>query len=103
MNQDTAGLATLFVLVIFAFLALVVFFRFIPIGLWIRAAAGGVRVPFITLFGMRFRKVDPTRIVDPMITATKAGLDLKIDFLEAHYLSGGNVARVVNALLSADK
>jgi uncharacterized protein YqfA (UPF0365 family) len=103
MDQDSAGLATLFVLVIFAFLALVIFFRFIPIGLWIRAAASGVRVPFITLFGMRFRKVDPTRIVDPMITATKAGLDLQINFLEAHYLSGGNVARVVNALISADK
>ncbi len=103
MDQDSAGLATLFVLVIFGFLALVIFFRFIPIGLWIRAAASGVRVPFITLFGMRFRKVDPTRIVDPMITATKAGLDLQINPLEAHYLSGGNVARVVNALISADK
>src|SRR5690606_28740937 len=103
MDQDSAGLATLFVLVIFGFLALVIFFRFIPIGLWIRAAASGVRVPFITLFGMRFRKVDPSRIVDPLITATKAGLTLDINFLEAHYLSGGNVARVVNALISADK
>ncbi|HRP08854.1 MAG TPA: flotillin-like protein FloA [Gemmatimonadales bacterium] len=103
MNQDSAGLATLFVLVIFAFLAVVTFFRFIPIGLWIRAAASGVRISFITLFGMRFRKVNPTKIVDPLITARKAGLDLKINDLEAHYLSGGNVARVVNSLISADK
>lgn len=103
MNEETAGLATLLVLVVLGFLFLVVFFRFIPIGLWIRAAASGVRISFITLFGMRFRKVDPARIVDPLITATKAGLELKIDFLEAHYLSGGNVARVVNALISADK
>jgi uncharacterized protein YqfA (UPF0365 family) len=93
-------LAVLFFLGI---LVLTIFFRFIPIGLWIRAAASGVRVPFMTLFGMRFRKVDPTRIVDPLITATKAGLALGLNELEAHFLSGGNVARVVNALISADK
>lgn len=103
MTEETAGLATLLVLFVFAFLAFVVFFRYIPIGLWIRAAASGVRVPFMTLIGMRFRKVDPSRIVDPLITATKAGLVLGINELEAHYLSGGNVARVVNALISADK
>ncbi|MFN2316975.1 MAG: flotillin-like protein FloA [Gemmatimonadales bacterium] len=84
-------------------LVLVIFFRFIPVGLWIRAWASGVRVSFLTLFGMRFRKVDPTRIVDPLITATKAGLSLNINALEAHFLSGGNVQRVVNALISADK
>lgn len=103
MTEEAAGLATLLVLFVFAFLAFVIFFRYIPIGLWIRAAASGVRVPFMTLIGMRFRKVDPSRIVDPLITATKAGLELGINELEAHYLSGGNVARVVNALISADK
>ncbi|MDZ4257599.1 MAG: flotillin-like protein FloA [Gemmatimonadales bacterium] len=103
MTEEAAGLATLLVLFVFAFLAFVIFFRYIPIGLWIRAAASGVRVPFMTLIGMRFRKVDPARIVDPLITATKAGLSLGINELEAHYLSGGNVARVVNALISADK
>ncbi len=90
-------------LVFLGFLAVVIFFRFIPIGLWIRAYASGVRVPFLTLFGMRFRKVNPVRIVDPLITATKAGLKLSIDALESHFLSGGNVDRVVNALISADK
>ncbi len=103
MNQDTTGLAMLMVLFFLGLMVVVLFFRFIPIGLWIRAAASGVRVPFMTLFGMRFRKVDPTRIVDPLITATKAGLSLGINELEAHFLSGGNVARVVNALISADK
>lgn len=93
----------LMVLFFLGLMVVVLFFRFIPIGLWIRAAASGVRVPFMTLFGMRFRKVDPTRIVDPLITATKAGLSLGINELEAHFLSGGNVARVVNALISADK
>jgi uncharacterized protein YqfA (UPF0365 family) len=90
-------------LVFLGILAVVVFFRFIPIGLWIRAFASGVRVPFLTLFGMRFRKVNPARIVDPLITATKAGLNLGIDGLEAHFLAGGDVDRVVRALISADK
>jgi uncharacterized protein YqfA (UPF0365 family) len=90
-------------LVFLGILAVVVFFRFIPIGLWIRAFASGVRVPFMTLFGMRFRKVNPARIVDPLITATKAGLNLGIDGLEAHFLAGGDVDRVVRALISADK
>jgi uncharacterized protein YqfA (UPF0365 family) len=90
-------------LVFIGILAVVVFFRFIPIGLWIRAFASGVRVPFLTLFGMRFRKVNPARIVDPLITATKAGLNLGIDGLEAHFLAGGDVDRVVRALISADK
>ncbi len=103
MNEQATGLATLLVLLVLGFLALIIFFRFIPIGLWIRAYASGVRVPFMTLFGMGFRKVNPSRIVDPLITATKAGLSLGINELEAHYLSGGNVARVVNALISADK
>ncbi len=103
MTEEATALATLLVLVFIVFLVFVIFFRFIPIGLWIRAAASGVRVPFMTLFGMKFRKVDPTRIVDPLITATKAGLALGINELEAHFLSGGNVARVVNALISAEK
>lgn len=103
MNNDGAGLAMLLVLLMIGLIVLTIFIRFIPIGLWIRAAASGVRVPFVTLFGMRFRKVDPTRIVDPLITAIKAGLPLGINELEAHFLSGGNVARVVNALISADK
>jgi uncharacterized protein YqfA (UPF0365 family) len=103
MTEEATALATLLVLVFIVFLAFIIFFRFIPIGLWIRAAASGVRVPFMTLFGMKFRKVDPSRIVDPLITATKAGLALGINELEAHFLSGGNVARVVNALISAEK
>jgi len=103
MPLEDIGPALFLGLVFLGFLFLVVFFRFIPIGLWIRAWASGVRVGFMTLFGMRFRKVDPARIVDPLITATKAGLPLQINALEAHFLSGGNVQRVVNALISADK
>ena len=103
MPIEELGPALFLGLAVLGVLFVVIFFRFIPIGLWIRAWASGVRVSFMTLFGMRFRKVDPARIVDPLITATKAGLSLNIDALEAHFLSGGNVQRVVNSLISADK
>ncbi len=103
MNPDTLAPGLLLVLVFLAFLAAVIFFRFIPIGLWITALASGVRVSFLTLFGMRFRKVNPAHIVNPLINAYKAGLQLPINALEAHYLAGGNVERVVRALISSDK
>jgi uncharacterized protein YqfA (UPF0365 family) len=93
-------IALLFIALIF----LVIVFRFIPIGLWIQAWTSGVRVSFLTLFGMRFRKVNPTNIVLPLINAHKAGLlQVGLQELESHFLSGGNVSRVVNALISADK
>ncbi len=97
------GLPLLFALFFLAFLVVVVFFRFIPIGLWITALASGVRVSFLTLFGMRFRKVNPANIVNPLINSSKAGLHLGINDLEGHYLAGGNVERVVRALISAEK
>ncbi len=101
--METLGPAVLVVLVIGALIAISVFFHFIPIGLWITAFASGVRVSFFTLFGMRFRKVDPKRIVMPLIAATKAGLDLNLNELESLFLAKGNVDRVVDALISADK
>jgi uncharacterized protein YqfA (UPF0365 family) len=52
---------------------------------------------------MRLRKVVPSAIVRPLISATKAGIDLEISQMEAHYLAGGNVDRVVTALISADR
>ena len=97
------SLGVVFALIFIGFILLVIFFRFIPVGLWITAWASGVPVSFLTLFGMRFRKVNPSHIVNPLINASKAGLNLEINELEAHYLSGGNVQRVVSALISADK
>jgi uncharacterized protein YqfA (UPF0365 family) len=102
-DDSAVGIALILALVFFAVLVIAVFMHFIPIGLWIRALASGVRVSFMTLFGMRFRKVNPAAIVDPLITAHKAGIGLNINELEAHFLSGGNVQRVVNALISAEK
>jgi len=101
--MDTLAGPLLLVLTVGAIVLLALFFHFIPIGLWITAFASGVRVSFFTLFGMRFRKVDPKRIVMPLIAATKAGLDLNINELESLFLAKGNVDRVVDALISADK
>ena len=83
---------------------LTLFTYFIPVGLWISAYFSGVRVRiFGDLVGMRLRKVPPQMIIRPMISATKAGVNVDIDRLEAHYLAGGNVQTVVNALISASK
>lgn len=79
------------------------FFSFIPVGLWISAFAANVRVGIFTLVGMRLRRVVPSRIVNPLIKATKAGINVSINKLEAHYLAGGNVDRVVNALIAAQR
>jgi len=80
-----------------------VIFYFIPVGLWFTALVSGVRISLLQLVLMRWRRVPPRIIVNSMIAATKAGLSLKRDDLEAHLLAGGHVQSVVNALISADK
>ncbi len=80
---------------------LILFFNFIPVGLWISAFAAGVKVGIFTLVGMRLRRVIPSKIILPLIKARKAGLDINVNQLEAHYLAGGNVDKVVNALIAA--
>ncbi|WP_110111387.1 flotillin-like protein FloA [Bacillus sp. CGMCC 1.16541] len=82
---------------------LAVFFTFVPVMLWISALAAGVRISIFTLVGMRLRRVIPSRVVNPLIKASKAGLDVNINQLESHYLAGGNVDRVVNALIAAHR
>ena len=103
MNDFPLDIGIILALFVIGLIVVSVFLRFIPIGLWITAIASGVRVSFATLFGMRFRKVNPAAIVNPMIQAYKAGLRPEVDALEAHFLSGGNVKRVIDALISADK
>ena len=82
---------------------LMLFFTFVPVGLWITAFFSGVRVSISTLIGMRLRRVVPSRIVNPMIKATKAGLSIDINELEAHYLAGGNINTLVDALIAAQR
>jgi len=80
-----------------------VFLHFVPIGLWISALAANVRVGIMTLVGMRMRRVPPNKIILPLIKANKAGLDVAVNQLEAHYLAGGNVDKVVDALIAAHR
>lgn len=89
--------------VIIGIIILSVFFTFVPVMLWISALAAGVRVSIFTLVGMRLRRVIPSRVVNPMIKASKAGLNVTTNQLESHYLAGGNVDRVVNALIAAQR
>lgn len=91
------------VIIIFTFIALSVFFTFVPVMLWISALAAGVRVGIFTLIGMRLRRVIPARVVNPLVKARKAGIQISINQLESHYLAGGNVDRVVNALIAAHR
>lgn len=84
-------------------LLVVLFFVFVPVGLWISAVAANVKVGIFNLVGMRLRRVAPAKIVFPLIKATKAGLEVKVNQLEAHYLAGGDVDRVVNALIAAQR
>jgi uncharacterized protein YqfA (UPF0365 family) len=78
-------------------------FYLIPIGLWFNALVSGVRISLLQLVLMRWRKIPPGVIVNSMIAATKAGLTVKRDDLEAHYLAGGRLKSVIQALISADK
>lgn len=84
-------------------ISLVVLLWFFPVALWFQALLSGVHVPLIQLLLMRWRGVNPKTIVMALITGTKAGLTLKANELEAHYLARGNVPNVVMALISANK
>ena len=76
---------------------------FVPVGLWLSARFAGVEVAISELLGMRLRRVPPRVIIEPKISATKAGLELDTGQMEAHYLAGGDVGRVVQAIISADR
>jgi len=92
-----------FGLIVGIFILLVIILYYIPVGLWFSALVSDVRISLLQLFLMRFRKVPPSDIVRALIEGTKAGLTLNRDELEAHYLAGGHVEKVVHALVSAQK
>jgi uncharacterized protein YqfA (UPF0365 family) len=95
---------TLILIVIAAIIALSIFFYYVPFFLWISALVSGVHISLIQLVLMRIRQVPATVIVRALIEAHKAGLqNITRDDLEAHYLAGGNVEKVVHALVSASK
>ncbi len=82
-------------------LLVVLFFCIVPVGIWISAIASNVKVSIFNLVGMKLRRVPPAKIVFPLTKAVKAGIDVKVNQLEAHYMAGGNVDSVVNALIAA--
>lgn len=88
---------------IVAIVGLWIIFYFIPIGLWFQALVSGVKISLLQLVFMRWRKVPPGVIVRAMIEGTKAGIELSRNELEAHFLAGGHIERVVHALVSANK
>ncbi len=89
------------ILPVLVILLIIIVAIYVPFGLWINARASGAPVRMLSLIGMRFRRISPQKIVGAYIQARKAGLDITTDMLETHYLSGGNVERVTNALISA--
>ncbi|CAD2073998.1 UPF0365 protein [Jeotgalicoccus coquinae] len=96
------ALVTLLIFVV-VIIAIAFILSFVPIGLWISAIAAGVKVGIFTLVGMRLRRVKPKRVIEPMIKAHKAGIQLSTNQLESHFLAGGNVDRVVDALIAAQR
>ncbi len=84
-------------------LLIVLFFAFVPVGLWISSLAANVKISIFNMIGMRLRRVKPAKIVLPLIKVRKAGLNLSVNQLEAHYLAGGNVDNVVNALIASER
>ncbi|HQZ37742.1 MAG TPA: flotillin-like protein FloA [Vicinamibacterales bacterium] len=97
---ELLGAGALLVLTVAA-LALVLYL--VPVRLWVAAWASGAYTGLMTLVGMRLRRVPPATVVTARISSVKAGLDIPLNDLEAHYLAGGNVVNVVNAMISADK
>lgn len=92
------------IMIVLVVILVIMFFYYVPFFLWLSAKVSGVSISLIQLFLMRIRKVPPTVIVNAMIEGHKAGLSLlKRDELEAHYLAGGHVERVVHAMVSASK
>ena len=96
-------LAVPIIIIAAAVIVVSLFLHFVPIGLWISAMAAGVSVGIVNLIGMRLRRVIPSKIILPLVKANKAGLDVNVNQLGAHYLAGGDVDRVVDALIAAHR
>jgi uncharacterized protein YqfA (UPF0365 family) len=99
----TSGTLFMIAIVVVALIFLGILLSFVPVMLWVSALAAGVKISIFTLIGMRLRRVTPSRVVNPLIKAHKAGLGVTTNQLESHYLAGGNVDRVVNALIAAHR
>lgn len=95
--------ASPFVWIVVAVVAFIILLWLFPVALWFQALLSGVHINLVQLLLMRWRGVNPKTITMALITGTKAGLQLKANELEAHYLAKGSVPKVVMALISANK
>lgn len=100
---QAGGIGALAIIAVLVLVGIWILLYFIPIGLWLQAILTKTNVSLLQLVFMRWRKVPPTIIVNALISAKKAGIEINADQLEAHFLARGNVQNVVNALISADK
>lgn len=101
LAMSTGAMVTLIVLGAVLVATIVVILCVVPLRLWFRALVSGSHVSMSRLIGMKVRKVKMNDIVLSYISARKAGLKIDIDELETHYMAGGNVDRVVKAMISA--
>lgn len=88
-------------IIVVVLIILAIIIGIVPVGIWLRATVSGAHISAGKLVGMRIRHVDVAMLVDCYINAKKAGVTLTIDDLETHYMSGGNVSKVVEALIAA--
>lgn len=100
--MDT-GIIGMVIIGVIILAVVIIILSLVPIGLWISAIAANVKVGLLDLIGMKLRRVPPAKIVNPLIKAVKGGIDSSTDKLEAHYLAGGNVDRVVDALIASQR
>ncbi|WP_140937470.1 flotillin-like protein FloA [Sphingobacterium lumbrici] len=94
---------TLILTIVGGIIAFFLLFYLLPVNLWFTAQLSNVRISLLNLVLMRLRKVSPALVTNAMITSTKAGLRITTNEIETHYLAGGNVNKVIRALISADK
>lgn len=97
------GFGIIILVVVLGVVGLWLLLYFVPVGLWFQATLSDTRVSLLQLVFMRWRKVPPSIIVNAMIAAKKAGIQIGADELEAHFLAGGHIQNVISALISADK
>jgi uncharacterized protein YqfA (UPF0365 family) len=98
-----SNLGLVIAIVIGAALLVFILVMFQFIGLYVRATVSGAHVSFMDLLGMRLRKVNSMAIVNARIQASRAGLNVTTPEMESHVLAGGNVQRVISAMIAANK
>lgn len=96
-----SGLVALYIVLAVLLVFVAVFLGMVPMKVWIRTLVSGCHIPMPKLIGMRLRKLDCKLIIENYILAQKAGLSITISDLETHYMAGGHINKLVDALIAA--